>query len=81
MSLLLIQTQYTDDILPQLLGTYSVHCQWLLQQIISHSVENRPSASQAVQLCCIVLYGPTIPLVGDEQYGNELFLFVLIVFM
>jgi hypothetical protein len=27
-------------------------------------VKNKPSASQAVQLCCIVLYGPTIPPAG-----------------
>ena len=71
LSLVLIQTHYTVDVLPQLHGMYSAHCQRLLQQLVLHSVENRPSASQAIQLCCIVRYGPTIPSVGDDLYGFE----------
>ena len=77
LSLLLIQTHYTADILPQLGGRYSVRCDHLFRQIVSHSVENRPSATQAIQLCRIVLYGPTSPSVGaDKQCDIEQFLIV-----
>jgi serine/threonine protein kinase len=56
---------YTADVLPQLEVKYSVPCNRLLQQLVSHSVESRPSASQAIQLCSIVLYGPTTPTLGE----------------
>lgn len=59
------QRQYTTEILPALGGTYSVSCKCFLQQLVSHSVDNRPNASQAIQLCSIILYGPTIPTDGD----------------
>jgi serine/threonine protein kinase len=59
------QTPYTCAILPRLGGSCSASCERLLQQLVSHSVEERPSASQAVQLCCIALYGPIIRSEGD----------------
>jgi serine/threonine protein kinase len=59
------KTRYTSEILPQLEGSFSVSCSHLLQQFVSHSVESRPSASQAIQLCSIVLYGPTTPTLGE----------------
>jgi hypothetical protein len=63
-----MQTGDTADVFPQLEGIYSVQCKCLhLQKLLSHSWASRPSASQAIQLCCIALYGPTIPLAGTER--------------
>jgi hypothetical protein len=58
------QSQYTADVLPCLPPQYSLIFKRLLQQLVSYSPSDRPTADEAVLLFCALLYGPT-PLEGE----------------
>lgn len=64
------QRPYTADMLPALPGNYSFYSQQLLQQLVTNSPAESLTAAEGILLCCVLLYGPPIPVEGTMSVGS-----------